>query len=213
MVMTRPDKHKQQRQQLMNFQRTMINFLTFLQHFGMRLSPNMAQQLVVTAIGTDRTGIVSQLARLVSDCNCNIVDSRMAIFGNEFTFIMLLSGDAAAISKIEYLLPSSGLALDLLTMTKRTSAHKPQPLSKPYQLSYTGPDKVGTLGTISSLLADHQVYIGSLRSETLNNDGVPTTNTVMTVQLPAQVEPQQLQQLIAQQLASMSLTGSFEPQG
>ncbi len=26
----------------------------------------MAQQLVVTAIGTDRTGIVSQLARLVS---------------------------------------------------------------------------------------------------------------------------------------------------
>ena len=213
MVMTRPDKHKQQRQQLMNFQRTMINFLTFLQHFGMRLSPNMAQQLVVTAIGTDRTGIVSQLARLVSDCNCNIVDSRMAIFGNEFTFIMLLSGDAAAISKIEYLLPSSGLALDLLTMTKRTSAHKPQPLSKPYQLSYAGPDKVGTLGTISSLLADHQVYIGSLRSETLMIHGVPTTNTVMTVQLPAHVEPQLLRQLIAQQLADMSLTGSFEPQG
>jgi glycine cleavage system transcriptional repressor len=173
----------------------------------------MAQQLVVTAIGTDRTGIVSQLARLVSDCNCNIVDSRMAIFGNEFTFIMLLSGDAAAISKIEYLLPSSGLALDLLTMTKRTSAHKPQPLSKPFQLSYTGPDKVGTLGTMSSLLADHQVYIGSLRSETLMIDGIATTNTVMTVQLPAHVEPQLLRQLIAQQLADMSLNGSFEPQG
>lgn len=173
----------------------------------------MAQQLVVTAIGTDRTGIVSQLARLVSDCNCNIVDSRMAIFGNEFTFIMLLSGDAAAISKIEYLLPSSGLALDLLTMTKRTSAHKPQPLSKPYLLSYTGPDKVGTLGAISSLLADHQVYIGSLRSETLLQEGVATTNTVMTVQLPAEVEPQQLKLLITKQLEAMALTGSFEPQG
>jgi glycine cleavage system transcriptional repressor len=172
----------------------------------------MAQQLVVTAIGTDRTGIVSQLARLVSDCNCNIVDSKMAIFGNEFTFIMLLSGDAAAISKIEYLLPSSGVALDLLTMTKRTSAHKPQPLPKPYLLSYTGPDKVGTLGKMSSLLADHQVYIGSLRSETILQDGIPYTNTVMTVQLPAEVQPQQLQQLISRQLEEMSLVGSFEPQ-
>lgn len=171
----------------------------------------MAQQLVVTAIGTDRTGIVSQLARLVSDCNCNIVDSRMAIFGNEFTFIMLLSGDAAAISKIEYLLPSSGLALDLLTMTKRTSAHKPPPLSKPYQLSYTGPDKVGTLGQISSLLADHQVYIGSLRSETLLVEGVAQTNTTMTVQLPAAVRPEQLSKLIDDKLAEMALVGSFAP--
>ncbi len=92
----------------------------------------MPQQLVVTAIGTDRTGIVSQLARLVTDCNCNIVDSRMAIFGNEFTFIMLLSGDAAAISKIEYLLPSSAFELDLLTMSKRTSACTLPTLSAPY---------------------------------------------------------------------------------
>lgn len=172
----------------------------------------MAQQLVVTAIGTDRTGIVSQLARLVSDCNCNIVDSRMAIFGNEFTFIMLLAGDAAAISKIEYLLPSSGFDLDLLTMTKRTSAHQPPPLSAPYVLSYTGPDKVGTLGTISSLLADQQVYIGALRSETLQVHGIAHTKTVMTVQLPADVEAGNIRRTLHQQLEKMGLTGSFEIQ-
>ncbi|MBU2225317.1 MAG: transcriptional regulator, partial [Gammaproteobacteria bacterium] len=79
-------------------------------------------------------------------------------------------------------------------------------------LSYTGPDKVGTLGKMSSLLADHQVYIGSLRSETILQDGIPYTNTVMTVQLPAEVQPQQLQQLISRQLEEMSLIGSFEPQ-
>ncbi|HCU66773.1 MAG TPA: transcriptional regulator [Rheinheimera sp.] len=172
----------------------------------------MAQQLVVTAIGADRTGIVSQLSRLVSDCNCNIVDSRMAIFGNEFTFIMLLSGDAAAISKIEYLLPSSGVELDLLTMTKRTSAHKPPPLSAPYLLSYTGPDKVGTLGTISSLLADHQIYIGALRSETHQLDGVAHTHTQMTVQLPGSIDAATVRSLVLEKLAQLSLTGSFELQ-
>lgn len=171
----------------------------------------MAQQLVVTAIGADRTGIVSQLARLVSDCNCNIVDSRMAIFGNEFTFIMLLSGDAAAISKIEYLLPSSGFELNLLTMTKRTSSRVVPELSAPYIIEYTGVDKVGTLGTISSLLAEHQVYIGALRSETIHPevDGPAHTHTVMTVQLPSELSVAELRNLIMSQLAQMQLTGRF----
>ncbi len=171
----------------------------------------MAQQLVVTAIGADRTGIVSQLARLVSDCNCNIVDSRMAIFGNEFTFIMLLSGDAAAISKIEYLLPSSAFELNLLTMTKRTSSRVLPQLSAPYIIEYTGVDKVGTLGAISSLLAEHQVYIGALRSETIHPtvDGPAHTHTVMTVQLPTEMAVEQLRELVMKQLAKMQLTGKF----
>ncbi len=171
----------------------------------------MAQQLVVTAIGADRTGIVSQLARLVSDCNCNIVDSRMAIFGNEFTFIMLLSGDAAAISKIEYLLPSSAFEMNLLTMTKRTSSRVLPQLSAPYIIEYTGVDKVGTLGAISSLLAEHQVYIGALRSETIHPtvDGPAHTHTVMTVQLPTEMAVEQLRDLVMKKLAKMQLTGNF----
>lgn len=209
MVMTPSYKHKQQLTMLMNFRRTVLKSAPL---FCSRSLVKMAQQLVVTAIGADRTGIVSQLSRLVSDCNCNIVDSRMAIFGNEFTFIMLLSGDAAAISKIEYLLPSSGVELDLLTMTKRTSAHKPPPLSAPYLLSYTGPDKVGTLGAISSLLADHQIYIGALRSETHQLDGVAHTHTQMTVQLPGSIDAATVRSLVLEKLAQLSLTGSFELQ-
>ena len=33
----------------------------------------MIHHLVVTAIGTDRTGIVNQVTRHVSECGCNIV--------------------------------------------------------------------------------------------------------------------------------------------
>lgn len=174
----------------------------------------MPQQLVVTAIGTDRTGIVSQLARLVTDCNCNIVDSRMAIFGYEFTFIMLLSGDAAALSKIEYLLPSSAFELDLLTMSKRTSSSTLPTLSAPYIVEYTGIDRVGTLGAISSLLAEHQVYIGALRSETLQPDPLqpPQTHTVMTVQLPHGLDSEKIKRLLQAKFNQMQLQGRFELQ-
>ena len=42
------------------------------------------QYLVLTAIGRDKTGLVSELTGLVSECRCNVVDSKMAIFGKEF---------------------------------------------------------------------------------------------------------------------------------
>ena len=40
------------------------------------------QHLVLTAIGQDKTGLVSELTGLVSECRCNVVDSKMAIFQN-----------------------------------------------------------------------------------------------------------------------------------
>jgi len=172
----------------------------------------MPQHLVVTAIGADRTGIVSKLARLVTDCNCNIVDSRMAVLGNEFTFLMLLSGDLSAIGRIEHLLPSLGLELDLLTMTKRTSGHRMQPVSARYVLEYKGPDKVGTLGAISSLLADHQVYIGALRTETHSdeNSGRPLHFCEMTLELPAGADPMLIRRELEHLLQQMQLTGRFD---
>ncbi|MBZ9613585.1 glycine cleavage system protein R [Rheinheimera maricola] len=174
----------------------------------------MPQQLVVTAIGTDRTGIVSKLARLVTDCNCNITDSRMAIFGGEFTFIMLLSGDPAAISRIEHLLPGLGLELDLTTMTKRTRAHQPKPVAAHYVLEYTGQDRVGTLGAITGLLASHQIYIGSLQSQTrAETDGKQSEmHTLMTLELPAGEQPEKINAAIMALLAEMNLTGSFTAQ-
>ena len=70
--------------------------------------------LVITALGADRPGIVNTITRHVSSCGCNIEDSRLAMLGEEFTFIMLLSGTWNAITLIESTLPLKGAELDLL---------------------------------------------------------------------------------------------------
>lgn len=172
----------------------------------------MPQQLVVTAIGPDRTGIVSKLARLVTECNCNIIDSRMAIFGNEFTFIMLLAGDPPAISRIEHLLPALGLELDLTTMSKRTTALPRTQVVAHYVLDYAGPDKVGTLGAITGLLASHNIYIGSLQSETTpTSDGVKM-RTQMTLELPEGINAQQIETELNVLMQQLGLYGRFQAQ-
>lgn len=124
------------------------------------------QQLVITAIGEDKPGVVSELTQLVSDCHCNITDSRIAILGNELTFIMLLCGDMAAISRVEHTLPSKGLELDLLTMMKRTASHQQERFDSGYTLEYRGLDTPGTLSKITRFLAQSGVSICSMKSDT-----------------------------------------------
>lgn len=136
-------------------------------------------QIVLTAIGEDRPGIVSELTQLVSDCHCNIIDSRIAILGNEFTFIMLLSGDMSAISRIEHTLPAKGMELGLLTMMKRTSSHTQSEFCAGYTLEYTGIDTPGTLSKVTRFFADSQISICSLKSDTYDEED----NTVMRCEL------------------------------
>ena len=51
----------------------------------------MKQHLAVSAIGSDRTGMVHELTRVISDCGGNIAESRMAALGSEFAMLLLVS--------------------------------------------------------------------------------------------------------------------------
>ncbi|MFT5163995.1 MAG: glycine cleavage system transcriptional repressor, partial [Alteromonadaceae bacterium] len=134
------------------------------------------QYLVVTAIGTDRTGIISDLTRLVNDCSCNILDSRMAIFGLEFTFIMLLSGDRMAISKVENSLPSTSHELGLLTMMKRTSRHEVPADNQSYVIDYIGPDIPGTLSNVTQFLATKHISVSCLKADAYTDQSSNSIN-------------------------------------
>lgn len=144
---------------------------------------NTNQQLVVTSVGSDRPGIVSELTKLASQCNCNILDSRMAIFGNEFTLIMLLVGDMAAISRIEHRLPVLGQELDLLTVTKRTSSHKEETYHANVEVVLSGKDRPGTLSTLTSFMAERMIDISSLKSDTRDVCNDSTNNQTETLLL------------------------------
>lgn len=122
------------------------------------------QFLVVTAMGLDRPRLVSKLARLASDCDCDIVDSRMALFGNEFTLIMMLSGSWASITKIESMFPSLSVELELLTVMKRTSKHTPQNYLSRLEVRFTGKDQRGTIKRITQFLADRSLDLAAVRS-------------------------------------------------
>ena len=136
-------------------------------------SKSMSQYLVINAMGTDRTSSVSELIKLATKCGCHIRDSRMAIFGKEFTLIMLLSGEKRAISLVEQRLPAIAHRLELITMMKRTSDYQPLPSSKQYRVEYTGIVQAGILKSVTAFFAAKQIDLSSLKSHI-----EPTTNIV-----------------------------------
>jgi glycine cleavage system transcriptional repressor len=125
----------------------------------------MSEYLVLTVMGPDRTGSVSSLTKLASECGCNIVDSRMAIFGREFTMIMLLQGNNKAINQLEVKLPSVAIKLELITMMKRTTDYKLRDYNEHYEVEYAGIDQPGVLKAVTAFFAARNIDISSLTSK------------------------------------------------
>ena len=168
------------------------------------------QHLVLTAIGKDKTGLVSELTGLVDECQCNILDSKMAIFGSEFSMIMLLAGDSPSLSQIEMRLPQLAMQLNLLTMMKRTTAHKEA--NKPqFVLQLEGPDKVGTIKTLTSYLAQNSVDVKSLKSEANSVNGQDWQNAEIVIELNDSTELMSFSQGFEKVCHSLSMKCTFKP--
>ncbi|MBK0099032.1 glycine cleavage system transcriptional repressor [Erwinia sp. S63] len=140
------------------------------------LSQSQPHHLVITALGVDRPGIVNTITRHVSSCGCNIEDSRLAMLGDEFTFIMLLSGSWNAITLIESTLPMKGAELELLIVMKRTNARVTPPMPATVWVQVEVPDSPHLIERFTDLFDKHQMNIAELVSRiTPAQEGVPPT--------------------------------------
>ncbi len=168
------------------------------------------QHLVLTAIGQDKTGLVSELTGLVSECRCNVVDSKMAIFGNEFTMIMLLAGDSASLVQLEMQLPQLAMKLNLLTMMKRTAKHLELSVDN-LQVTLEGPDRAGTIKTITSFFAQNNVDISSLKSNTSIQNEQEWQIAEIVISLPSELSIEKLDLGLSDVCKTLNMTATINP--
>ncbi|MBR9727242.1 glycine cleavage system protein R [Shewanella intestini] len=150
----------------------------------------MTNYMVVTAMGVDRPGLVGKISNLVSVCECDIVDSRMGLFGNEFTLIMMISGSWSSITQIETRLPSLSVELELMTVMKRTSKHTPQNYISRIEVSFYGEDQRGTMNTITQFLHERSLDLAAVRShaDEHNDKGIHTQTILLSINIPEKVD-------------------------
>ena len=59
-----------------------------------------SNHLILTAVGPDRVGLVEKIAAFIARHDCNIEDSKMAVFCGEFAVIVLITGEGHNLVKI-----------------------------------------------------------------------------------------------------------------
>ncbi|GAK86618.1 glycine cleavage system transcriptional antiactivator GcvR [Vibrio ponticus] len=173
----------------------------------------MTQHLVITAVGSDRPGVCDQVVRLVTQSGCNIVDSRIALFGSEFTLIMLLSGSNGAITRVETTLPLLGQEQDLITIMKRTAKHAHQDKAYTLEAFIESDDKVGLTEKFTHFFASKQIDLSSLSAQTIDKEKLEAQHDQFHLALTASVDSEfnlmQLQEEFTDLCRQLDVKGSL----
>jgi glycine cleavage system transcriptional repressor len=65
-------------------------------------------QLVITAVGPDRSGLVDDFTGYLHAAGANIADSRMVNLRGQFALVLLAEGSEAALAEVERSLADAG---------------------------------------------------------------------------------------------------------
>ena len=131
----------------------------------------MSQQLIINVLGTASVDSLSIITACISENECNILDSRHALFGTDFSLTMIVSGKANCVSLLELALSRVCVEHDLLCMMKRTSGHQKQDIDQLIQLTFSGDDCAGLMQKVTSKIATCGVSVSAVRQKSTVNSG------------------------------------------
>ena len=147
----------------------------------------MKTHLVVAAIGRDRHGLVNELAKVVFEHSCNMLDSRMTVMGSEFASIVLVEGKLNNIAKLEDAFPVTAKQLDLSLIVRRADVRQGREGVLPYAVEAVAVDHPGIVNQLSSFFTKRNVNIEDLRTDRYPapHTGTPMFTVHMIVGVPS----------------------------
>ena len=124
----------------------------------------MQNQLVMTIIGKDRTGLVESLSGLIADHRGNWLESRMCRLGGEFAGILRIQVPEDSESDLIRALRAMDSGGLTVTIRPDEAAVAGVP-AKSALLSVMGHDRPGIIYQISTALAHQNINVEELESE------------------------------------------------
>jgi glycine cleavage system transcriptional repressor len=173
----------------------------------------MKQHLAVSAIGTDRTGIVHELSRVITDSGGSISESRMASMGSEFAMVLLVSGNWHSLAKLETELrkfaDTAGLTLNL----KRTEPRAARGDLLPYSIDVVCLDQTGIVSGLAGFCASRGIDIAEVSTRTYPaaHTGALMFAVQMIVNVPSRLHLAHLREEFMEFCDSLNLDAIMEP--
>lgn len=148
----------------------------------------MNKNLVISALGNDKPGIVNELSKAILDQGGNISESRMTVLGGEFAMMLLVSGSQDCIENILSKLEETGLNLNLTLIAKETQPQEVEQKRLPYQITVVSMDHPGIVHDISDFLSSRKLNIEEIETQTYPaaHTGTAMFSLDMVISVPAE---------------------------
>ena len=169
-------------------------------------------QLIITAVGPDRPGIVGELTAHLHGGGGNILDLRMVNLRGEFAMLILLEAAESAAGELRGKLAGIGQAIGLrLSVSELLPGTRMRGL--PFRLKTYSLDQPGIVARISQVLRESGVNIEELsaRQESAPFDGSPLFLTEMRLTVPASVSLGKLRSDLESVGASLNCDIDLDP--
>jgi glycine cleavage system transcriptional repressor len=173
----------------------------------------MSQLIVISAVGTDRTGVVQELTKVIMSCDGNIEESRMTTLGSEFAMLLLVSGNWATLNKLEQKLLKLGAKVGLSISIRQTDAKVPAGDRMPYAVDIVSLDQQGIVFNLANFFTSRDIEIADVatRSYAAAHTGSPMFAVQMAINVPSAVHIAQLREDFLEICDRLNLDAILEP--
>ena len=176
-------------------------------------SSNPTQLIVLSAIGTDRAGVINELSKVILECGGNIEESRMTALGSEFAVVMLVSGNWTTVGKLEKSLDKLCADKPLQVSIRKTDERNTAEECMPYGIDIVCLDEPGIVFNVSNFFAARKIEIADLstRQYAAAHTGSHMFAVQATVNIPGSVSISQLRDEFFEMCDQLNLDGIIEP--
>jgi glycine cleavage system transcriptional repressor len=173
----------------------------------------MTDQLVITALGDDRPGIVDELSNALFRHDLNIEDSRMSVLGGEFAVLLLVSGSEQSINDFVADAPELEQALRMKLLVKLTRSAASMQALVPYTVEVVAIDHPGIVHKLASFFSARQINIVDLNTQryAAAHTATPMFAVNMTIGIPADIAIKPLRDEFINMCDELNLDASMTP--
>lgn len=143
------------------------------------------KQLIVTAVGPDRPGLVGELTANLHLAGANLADSRMVNLRGQFALLLLLEAEPEVLARLRESLPAHCRVLGLTATLSEVDAPSTTVRGVPYRLRTYSADQPGIVARVTEVLRRHSANIEELttRLDSAPFEGSPlfTLNARLTL--------------------------------
>lgn len=172
----------------------------------------MTHQLVISALGEDKPGIVKSVSKYILDCGGNIAESHMSVLGGEFALMTLVTGEQAVLDKIESGLSSLAESMGLTVITKHTQPLAIKRQGVPYKVEIIAMDHPGIVHDVTDYLVQQGINVQELETDSYAapHTGTPMFALNLEIAIPAEISIADFRRSFNEFCEAINLDVNFE---